>query len=213
MKRLPLLSLALVLGCTGVGSSTPCAAGLEPFPPGAVELDPRCPGACDPVAARALVYDGGGGAAYAGQALLNVSCSASYCHAAEATGDLRIGAPAGLDFVAFPGSTPAQLDELARVHGTVVQWRDDIWGAITSGEMPPGARGREVIAETSPYRWQRLDGPELAPLETPEGREIVRNWLACGAPYVDRSDVDGSLRDCPAEARCGGDWAEALPMP
>lgn len=213
MARHVTLLAGLMLGCTSVGSSTPCAAGMEPFPTGTVVLNPRCPGACDPIAARAVVYDEGGGPAYAGQAILNLNCSASYCHAAEATGEFRYGAPAGLDFVAFPAPSAEPITDLSRVHDLVTSERDDIWGAVTSGSMPPGEEGREVVAETSPYHWQSVTGPELATLDTAEGREILRNWLACGAPYVDRTDTTGDLTACPAEATCGGDYVASAPVP
>jgi hypothetical protein len=209
--------LVCVAGCgNGLGSSTPCAAGMEPFPPGTVVSTPRCPAACDPVAARGVVYDEGGAPAYAGQALLNLNCSGSYCHAAEATGDLRRGAPAGLDFVTFAATSASLplLTDLGRVHRIVAGESDDIWGQVTSGAMPPGEEGREIVAETLPYHWQSATGEELAALETPAGREILRNWLACGAPLVDRTDMTGALTTCPTGVSCAGDYvASVAPAP
>lgn len=218
----PVFFLVVALGtiaCSpGIGSSTPCAAGMEPFPAGTVAANPRCPDACDPVAARAVVYDVGGGPSYAGQALLAVGCSASYCHTGEtnfegADTTPRNGAPAGLDFVSFPGASAPGIAEANRVHGIVVEQRGGVWDAVSSGSMPPGETGREIVAEASPYHWQGPTGPALAGLDTAESREILRNWLACGAPFVDRTDLDGTLATCPAGATCSGDYVASVAIP
>lgn len=212
------------LACSpGIGSSTPCAAGMEPFPVGTVAANPRCPGACDPVAARAVVYravetdpahlgDDLLVPAYAGQAVVFNTCTGS-CHASSATGMARLGAPAELDFDLDPIATAtdtAALDVLLTNHHRILDHGGAMWGSITGGTMPPGPVGLDQ--EQRAFTWP--DSTELlARLSEPAGREILRNWLACGAPFVDRSDLDGALATCPAGETCEGDYVASVAIP
>lgn len=134
--------------------------------------------------------------AYAGQALVEGSCGyRTFCHSADASGTARLGAPAGLDFDLHLASVNARggdPDRLLMAQRSVLGMRGAIWSEVTSGRMPPGAAGAEVIA--SPLRPRHATYASgvmvgaLPELSTAEGREILRNWLACGAPVVERSE-------------------------
>lgn len=128
---------------------------------------------------------------------------------ARAVGDRR-GVPRDLNFDLRLASTTAEenIDAHARLlidSERVVDMRGEIFAQIRSGRMPPGLEG----ASTGGFRiYDRVmsDGvtffglPRLArapveddsvdPIdaaEIAEAREIVRNWLACRAPVVERT--------------------------
>jgi len=128
-----------------------------------------------------------------GQALAHSSCgNGGVCHSKAATGALRHGAPKGLDFdlavTAGVVDTSAVLAD-PKGHDNLVEWIETSWTLIDDGSMPPGAIGRAV---QSASKWfsdvnAALPAPteaSLPTLSTPEGKEIMRNWLACGAPVV-----------------------------
>ena len=169
------------------------------------------PGDCDPVAealAYEVVYTEDGLPAFAGQAMLNRSCgNGQFCHTEgiSAATD-RNGAPSGLDFdlplaaIASPRSLDARATieaaalRLAAHQERVYSMRGDIWGQVTSGSMPPrgeaGDAVRDRVAATPGYDRLAADGATFSPLpglDTDEGREILRSWLACGVPVVDRT--------------------------
>ncbi len=226
--RFAFLSLALLPACSPtVGSPIACedAAPISPGPEGST---PRCPDACDPFAARAVVHDLVGTPYYAGQALVISTCSSggAFCHASNASD--RIGAPATLDFDLLPITDPAaydaEIDALADLQARVRTHRNLMWGQIVSGAMPPGNEGELNIVREYGFVVDPLR-PEmdvlLPEISSPEGQEIVRNWLACGAPMVERtfsvptpSCTVGT--DCPSgtcvEGRCApaGDEAPAI---
>jgi hypothetical protein len=105
-------------------------------------------------------------APHAGQVLVNASCAAGRCHSADAAGDTRVGAPADLNFDVVPQNT--MFEELGKVQdgAAVVQdERENMWALIDSGEMPPKppAGSGEMSAAN---------------------KDVVRNWLACGAPVI-----------------------------
>ena len=90
-----------------------------------------------------------------------------------------------------------------------------MWNQIVSGAMPPGVEGEASIIREYGYVTDPLDPDAdvlLADLDTPEGQEIVRNWLACGAPFIERTfavpapscTVDA---DCPSETCIDGTCA------
>lgn len=191
---------------------------------------------CDEAAAREIVYRRDGTAIYLGQALLSHGCSNSgaYCHgsgtAENEEENPRHGVPLGFDFDVLPVTSTAgegaALAALAERQRRVHEHRNDIWAAILDGSMPPGDVGRVVVERTSPF--VRIDGPggvpedlgeTLAPRadadDLREGREAVRNWLACGAPLIERSPqaltfvpsarACGSVEDCPLDFECESD--------
>ncbi|KPK16001.1 MAG: hypothetical protein AMJ62_07385 [Myxococcales bacterium SG8_38] len=158
-----------------------------------------------------LVYNSiDGRPMFEGQALVQASCgNGSFCHAPSAVGAGRIGVPAGLDFdvqlaCTDPSVDPTcanlqpcegagaqspyceRLERLQSNRDTTASWGGDIMNEIRDGTMPPGAAGEQVQNDTP---WIRPNLTELPRLDTKEGRDIVRNWLACGAPVVARTEI------------------------
>ena len=142
---------------------------------------------------------------YAGQAIMNRSC-ATGCHSSTATGEGRRGAPAGLDFDLIPVSeseadgsrkrngreivklSSDQLTVLWKRQRTVYDNRDLIWQQVRDGLMPPDgmfetfkefAQGLYQSKETSPC----TQGKQIKDLGSQ--KQVLRNWLACGAPIVE----------------------------
>lgn len=104
--------------------------------------------------------------AHTGQAIVGTTCASGRCHSQSATGELRFGAPAGLDFDVLPGAaTPEAIAVATRAGTNVVDWAEEMWELIDSGAMPP----------PPPSGAGELTGMD---------KEAVRNWLACGAEIV-----------------------------
>ena len=162
-------------------------------------------GECDAMAARRVVYRfsaagsmDDGVAMYAGQALLLNECAT--CHSNTLSGVSRIGAPAEFDFNVRPACVGVSNrgdcvgdDEFGRlrVHrDRVHDFGSLIMAEVESGRMPPGAAGQTANRGAATlYRAigneSRMPERPLPMLAEPEGREILRNWLACGAPVVE----------------------------
>lgn len=169
-------------------------------------------GKCDEAKARTLVINGEGQALYAGQAVINRSCAAGQCHASGAKGTARQGVPKGLDFDLQPAPVVAAdaengvasggarvdskaLSNLRRNQRLVFDERDEIWSQIEDGLMPPdgvgadyrkAVPGADVVVEGNTCK--RGD-QALKPISGSETKQIVRNWLACGAPVVEVSNA------------------------
>ena len=162
-------------------------------------------GPCDPDAARAVVWDEQGVPAFEGQALLHASCGRGvYCHSGIAEGSARFGAPRVLDFdvatldVRLP-SLDGEEERLRVGVARVREHRHRIYGSTESGDMPPFGDATELAHENVP-RYFRADGRRLPWIDSREGIAIVRNWLSCDAPFVERNE---------GESRLGGDVIEA----
>jgi hypothetical protein len=157
---------------------------------------------------------------YEGQALVQASCgNGSFCHTPNAEGSNRIGVPKGLDFdVALACTDPTvdstcanlqpcggqtdteycqRLKRLRDNQNTTASWGERMISEIRNGTMPPGDAGQAVLDRTP---WFREDGSSLPEFGTNEATDIVRNWLACSAPVVARSEVaptaDLELTEC-----------------
>jgi len=152
-------------------------------------------GACDAEAARTLVYDNQGNPSFAGQALVNGTCSGAFCHGSGATTEQRHGVPAGFDFdVAFVtiDDDVQSLEKLRANRLRIVDSAGDFWSSIEDGDMPRPNEVLDFHANFAEQEWAfaraaRGDERMLVPrLDTPEGKQLVRNWIACGAPVVDR---------------------------
>jgi len=103
---------------------------------------------------------------HAGQRLVHASCAAGHCHSADAKGTARDGAPAGLDFDVVPqDNTLPQISKIMDGAAVVQDERENMWSLIDSGEMPPAP----------PAGVGELSAAD---------KEVVRNWLACGAPVI-----------------------------
>lgn len=156
-------------------------------------------GEADPAAAEEVVYDQNGVPAFAGQALMIQSCGAGgYCHSRDIPLVSRYGAPAELTFDLRLASTTVDGDDAAmqRLSEDQRRVRDlagAIWEQVTSGRMPPAGRvGDEYAAAVAGLRFDRVanDGTTFTPLpelDSDEGREILRNWLAANAPVIERT--------------------------
>ena len=59
---------------------------------------------------------------------------------------------------------------------------------MRAGAMPPGEAGRRVREQHAMASQVRRIGP-LPPIESAEAQEIVRNWLACQAPVIARTEI------------------------
>jgi cytochrome c553 len=145
-----------------------------------------------------------GAIVYGGQAIVNKTC-ATGCHLSTATGEARRGAPAGLDFDLIPvdeastaGLTTtatrtfvqlqsAQAEGLRKRQKLIVEQRDSIWEQVVDGHMPPNGTLRSlmatIFASTEAKPCQSSEAYSAMP--EADSREVLRNWLACGAPFVE----------------------------
>lgn len=128
------------------------------------------------------------------------SCAAGVCHASGASGADRLGAPAGLDFDLpvspvdeYGRPDPDYVERARRGRERILGFAGRILQWIDQGAMPP--KGSDVGDEALPgYGHATYDlgrcrfGDPVPAVGTPEGREVLRNWLACGAPVVVGSD-------------------------
>lgn len=135
-------------------------------------------GECD---MAALMLSTDGSRPYDGQRLVHQTCASGQCHSELAKGAARVGAPADLNFDLVPAdeSVP-ELARITRGAGNVDELAEEMWEWIDDGTMPPDN--------------QRM------PLEG-ENKEAVRNWLACGAPMVNK----------PLAVIAGADWSQIFP--
>jgi hypothetical protein len=148
--------------------------------------------------------DNNGVPMYAGQALVYAGCSsAGQCHAASARGEGRYGVPLGLDFDIGPRCIDADCEtdteRFSNARANITGYARLMQATIERGMMPPGALGRAVASTNGTFYTLDADalaavrdgaslgdvGVALPRAEEPEGRAIVANWLACGAPVVE----------------------------
>ncbi|GAB4202043.1 MAG: hypothetical protein OHK0013_14830 [Sandaracinaceae bacterium] len=165
----------------------------------------------DLVRAREVVYAPDGSPAYAGQALIAASCGGSaVCHTSS-DGARRFGAPADLVFDVGLVEGPDEDAEQTRLREAVLslyRHRDAVYTSVVQGTMPPAGRGEVPDLREAASMYRRFAGPDdevgvpLPTVQSPEGREILRNWLACGVPVVERSSAPSVLHPCVADADC-----------
>ncbi len=170
---------------------------------------------------------GDGQPMYEGQALVQSSCAGgvnAFCHSPKAVGAARIGVPAQLDFdvrlacttadcASPPSCEGSQTDteycrglrSLRGNQSNIRNWAEGMIQEIRAGDMPPGEAGRTA---GDPAVW--IQGPRAADPEAPwpetelprmgskEATEIIRNWLACQAPVIARTEtgVNEQLESC-----------------
>ena len=159
-------------------------------------------GACDPAAATAVVYDPNGLPAFEGQALVIQSCGGgAFCHSAGIDPPDRHGAPQGFALDVSLASASPDVNEdavrrLGRAQVDTLNHASSVLGQVRSGSMPP--RGVDAVPIGRP-EFQRIppgarSGTSLPGIRTGEGQEILRNWLACGVPVVERTTerMDGN---------------------
>ena len=147
-------------------------------------------GECDMLEARALTYDALGKPYYKGQALMVASCGGTggFCHTNAAVGTARHGVPFGFNFDMdlVPRNLTlerdvAATDVLRAGQARTYEEREDIYGAVLDGDMP-------ALPEFYEHADNFVDADShvLPRLNTAEGQDILRNWLACGSPVVER---------------------------
>lgn len=174
-----------------------------------VACSPRVGTQCDIDLARTVAYDPGGSPAYIGQSMLITSCASNgaFCHSDNASN--RYGAPYGMNFdPVLADSARFASEPLGAAHLYAAQvashhFRDDIFGQVVSGAMPPGAIGGSVVAQ--PYRTyvdaSDQTGTAVPSLSSAEGRELLRNWLACGSPVIEARTEPMPI-DCMHDSDC-----------
>ena len=147
---------------------------------------------------------------------MNRDCADGFCHAEGATGDTRNGVPAGLNY----GLIACTLDSggacqepdfdperLSRNASRVFDHARRILGEVEAGTMPPLANAdlddyyRFGSRTTFDLATRTGDTP-LPAIDSPEGEEILRNWLACGAPVI---GANGTAADIVDAVRSHGD--------
>ena len=139
-------------------------------------------GPCDVDAARSVVYRDDGAPMYAGQALLQRSCGdAAFCHMEGISTHSRLGAPEHLNFDLSLATTADQVERLRRNQATTMEWRLLLWQTIENGSMPPGDVGVSVVESSRTFAG-------LPELTDTAGQDMLRNWLSCGVPVVERTD-------------------------
>lgn len=155
-------------------------------------------GECDPALATHVTYHNGV-PAYEGQAMVATTCgNASFCHSSAAEGELRYGASLGLDFDVQIASTRTAMSDLEReleaastarlrsAQDNVRAYAEHIYREVESGRMPPfGAATTDTL--TGLPRYADAEGRRVPPVDSYEGLEVLRNWLACDAPVVERT--------------------------
>lgn len=140
---------------------------------------------------------------YAGQALVNGTCAGGYCHSSNAVNDasrpqvdqrdLRHGVPRGFDFDLEYPTTPAELERLREHQARMYEERGRLFDAVASEKMPPAPL--QVPGGTDFDPLHEVHGTfadtheDLPALDTPEGRAILRAWLLCGVPVVERTEI------------------------
>ena len=122
-----------------------------------------------------------------------------FCHAEGIDVANRFGAPFGLDFDMRLVSTnselnPSEVDRLNRHQQLLFNNRGRVWAAVESGEMPVGGPVGEEVLDSTSVGYERVQDDmttffELPGIETAEGRELLRNWLACGTPVIERTEL------------------------
>jgi hypothetical protein len=157
---------------------------------------------------------------YGGQAIMNRACSVG-CHSSLATGAARNGVPAGLDFDLKPvdeedaagtkksGTTTivklkeAQIAGLRARQKKIVENRHLIWQQVQDGLMPPAGMFESVMSNifASSEKTPCKAGKEYSKIPQVQTREVLRNWLACGAPLV---ETNGSKVDKTSTAGAAG---------
>lgn len=156
---------------------------------------------CDEDSLMRFAVDPEGRISFAGQALVHTGCAAGRCHDEGAEGRDRYGVPLGLDFglpIAVIEDVREPLPEghqamLTRSRENILRHAEAMLTLIDRGAMPPGADPDENLAQGGyrhlEYRLGQCHfGDALPSIQTEEGRELVRNWLACGAPIVEATD-------------------------
>jgi hypothetical protein len=172
----------------------------------------------DPAKGRTLVLVGSK-LSYTGQAIITQSCTVG-CHNAGATGTLRNGAPADLNFDLNPLEPgPAITDSTGKITGVQVDpvaraklrehqrkvhdQREAIWDQVQKGLMPPSSTPNfkdlmRLIRTKITGQSMCTNGQALVNLD--KDKEELRKWLACDTPVVETSSPNLPYQPVPANA-------------
>lgn len=164
-------------------------------------------GSCDADQVEAVVFEPSGQPYFAGQFITQQSCAGGFCHAANASGAARLGAPAGLNFGVAPVVEGSDIvEETRRLRNARLDVREhaaSMFEQVDRGWMPPDGVGQdfsgpheactddafllETLDEGDPVTCAPL-GLTTVVFDLRDGRtrEVLRNWLACGGPLVER---------------------------
>ncbi len=156
-----------------------------------------------------VVFLADGTPMFAGQALVHVSCAAGTCHASGADDSGRNGAPAGLNFNVDPAcgfevedcdTVPDAFERLDRSARKVRSFDHEILRTLQDDSMPPA--GAPVPVDVfGTFEGGVLSNP-LPAITTPEGREIVSEWLGCGSRVIEVArEATDPTREAPGQ-RC-----------
>lgn len=154
-------------------------------------------GPCDERLARRPVWDDFGSPAYEGQAMFQRSCGfGAFCHAPDAPPENRFGVPRGLDWDlrSFGPVSEIDLEALERLramHDDALARRTAIWRSVENGRMPIRGAAGAIVAESAPSYFRAAAGglEPIPEIDSPEGKALFRNWLACDLPLVERSEM------------------------
>ena len=128
--------------------------------------------------------------AYEGQAMVQMSCSPGTCHTDGVTGAGRRGVPLGYDF-SLPLASP---EVLAESQARILDHADLVYGLVESGDMPPFGPGAEGAFDGA-VGYSYANGDRVPAIDSIEGLERFRNWIACGAPVVENIEGTGTVGD------------------
>ncbi|MFK7989443.1 MAG: hypothetical protein AB8I08_25730 [Sandaracinaceae bacterium] len=180
-------------------------------------------GSCDPDSARRVVYTEDGEPAFEGQALMIASCGGGgFCHSDAALGEARLGAPVGLDYDVRLAATSAEpeVEEALRLRrdlSRALSDRESIWFQVNRMLMPPGGEANASFLDAAPvYEHRNLRTGQrrpVLPLTDPAAREVLRNWLACDLPVVERTVPMRLLEDGEEELSAVGFTVESQEEP
>lgn len=97
----------------------------------------------------------------------------------------------------------AERARLRASQSTVFSRRDHLYGVVLDGTMPPGKAGEEVLGSAYGRSVEGGMVTDLLPsIQSPEGQDVLRNWLAAGAPLIASAQTSVSRE---AGSACGGD--------
>lgn len=161
-----------------------------------VACGPPAVGDCDRGAVAELAYDRRGIPSFAGQAQMIRSCGGgAYCHAAEVADPLdRFGAPDPPAFDVTHASLswdpePVEIERLGAHQAATFERRHEVLARARRAHASEEARLAYRSRLDSTFERVAGDGVTFTALPEPDtvdGYELLRNWLACGAPVVER---------------------------
>jgi hypothetical protein len=94
------------------------------------------------------------------------------------------------------------VERLVVSRQAIFDHRFGMYSTVETGSMPPGDIGRVSVVDAG---YTFLDGGDLLPtIQSAEGKELYRNWLACGSPMVTQSAE-------PSPSQAAGDPCDGTP--